>query len=46
MNLALFHTKVREFDHPAIEAQRDTIRALKAGLSASAGATVGSSWTA
>jgi RsiW-degrading membrane proteinase PrsW (M82 family) len=46
MNLALFHTKVREVDHPALEAQRDTIRALKARLVASAGSTVAPSWTA
>jgi protease PrsW len=30
MNLALFHTKVRESDHPALEAQRDKIRKLRA----------------
>lgn len=33
MNLALVHTKVRESDHPALEAQRDAIRALRARLS-------------
>jgi len=32
MNLALFHTKVRAFDHPALEAQRDKVRGLKARL--------------
>ncbi|MFH1834258.1 MAG: PrsW family intramembrane metalloprotease [bacterium] len=33
MNLALFHTKVPNSDHPALEAQRDKIRALRARLS-------------
>jgi RsiW-degrading membrane proteinase PrsW (M82 family) len=33
MNLALFHTKIRESDHPALEAQRDKIRELRAKLS-------------
>jgi len=32
MNLALFHTKIRESDHPALMAQRDRIRALRARL--------------
>ncbi|MFH0915352.1 MAG: PrsW family intramembrane metalloprotease [bacterium] len=34
MNLAIFHTKVREHDHPALEVQRDRIRALKRRLPA------------
>ena len=29
MNLALFHSKVESLDHPALEAQRETIRRLK-----------------
>jgi protease PrsW len=32
MNLALFHGKVESADHPALEAQRDKIRMLKARL--------------
>jgi len=32
MNLALFHGRVQSSDHPALEAQRDTIRMLKARL--------------
>jgi RsiW-degrading membrane proteinase PrsW (M82 family) len=32
MNLALFHGKLESGDHPAIEAQRETIRMLKARL--------------
>jgi len=32
MNLALFHGKVDSADHPALEAQRETIRMLKARL--------------
>jgi hypothetical protein len=34
MNLALFHAKVESGDHPALEAQRETIRVLKARLAA------------
>ena len=34
MNLALFHTKVDTPAHPAIDAQRDRIRQLKAQLAA------------
>jgi len=34
MNLALFHGKVESLDHPALEAQRDIVRALKARLAA------------
>jgi RsiW-degrading membrane proteinase PrsW (M82 family) len=34
MNLALFHGKVDSPDHPAIEAQRETIRMLRARLGA------------
>jgi protease PrsW len=32
MNLALFHGKVDSVEHPALEAQRDTIRTLRARL--------------
>jgi protease PrsW len=32
MNLALFHGKVESDEHPALEAQRDTIRTLRARL--------------
>jgi hypothetical protein len=34
MNLALFHGKVDSPDHPAIEAQRETVRMLRARLGA------------
>jgi hypothetical protein len=34
MNLALFHTKIREEDHPGLERQRDKVRRLKARLAA------------
>ncbi|MBN1319495.1 MAG: PrsW family intramembrane metalloprotease [Thermoleophilia bacterium] len=32
MNLALFHGKVASVDHPALEAQRDVVRGLRAQL--------------
>jgi hypothetical protein len=32
MNLALFHGKVESVDHPALDAQRETIRMLKARI--------------
>ena len=34
MNLALFHSKVELPGHPAVEAQRDKIRQMKAQLAA------------
>ena len=34
MNLALFHTKIREEDHPGLERQRDKVRRLRARLAA------------
>jgi hypothetical protein len=34
MNLALFHSKVESAEHPALAAQRDKIRQLKARLAA------------
>ncbi|HEY5530350.1 MAG TPA: PrsW family intramembrane metalloprotease [Thermoleophilia bacterium] len=34
MSLALFHTKVKERDHPGLERQRDKVRQLKARLAA------------
>lgn len=36
MNLALYHSKVQRSDHPALEAQREEIRRLKAQLTAPA----------
>ena len=32
MNLALFHTKIKEQDHPGLERQRDKVRRLKERL--------------